>query len=69
MSAPARIAYSVRDAAEVAGVSTQLILRAIKSQGRQGEPPHLPAKFLGGRAGYRVKHSHLESWVDKFPDA
>ena len=65
----ARLAYSLRQAADLASVSTETLKRAIKSQGRPGEIPPLPAKFIGGRAGYRVRHVDLVKWVDSLPDA
>ena len=67
MSAP--LAYTLRDAATAASVSPAFLRRAIKSQGRPDEPPPLPAKFIGGRAGYRVRHVDLVKWVDALPDA
>lgn len=64
-----RIAYTLREAAEQCGVSVTYLRAAIKSQGRSGEVPPLRAKFLGGRAGYRIKRADLTAWVDSLPDA
>ncbi len=64
-----RLAYSVRDAAHEAGVSENYVRAAIKSPGGPGYPPPLKAKFVGGRAGYRITGPNLTAWVESWPDA
>ena len=65
----AQLAYSVKDVAAAAGVSENFVRACIKSPGGQGYPPPLRAKFIGGRAGYRVQHAHLTEWIESWEDA
>lgn len=65
---PAKKAYTVREAAEIASVSVGTIRHAIKSVD-DNAMPHLRAKMLGGRAGYRIKDADLDDWIDRWQDA
>lgn len=67
MTAP-KLAYTVREAADSAGVSVGHIRHAIKSTD-DTTMPHLKAKFLGGRAGYRIRAVDLADWIDRWQDA
>lgn len=58
-----RRAVGVKAAAEMYGVSTDTIHKAIKA----AEPPYLRAKKIGGRISIRV--ADLDSWHDSLPDA
>lgn len=69
MTRPDKLAYTTREAAELASVSTNYVLAGIKSDGAPSSVRPLPAKFLGGRAGYRITHKALEAWIDSLPDA
>jgi len=64
-----RLAYSVKDAAQAAGVSENFVRACIRSPGGEGYPPPLVAKFIGGRAGYRIQHKQLEAWIEGWKDA
>lgn len=66
MTAPkqrASRAFSVRDAAELKGVSQDVIRRAVRAT----EPPFLRAKKVGGRV--RIDENALEDWWASLPDA
>lgn len=63
-----KLAYTVREAADSAGVSVGMVRHAIKSTDDK-VMPHLKAKFLGGRAGYRIKAVDLKDWIDRWADA
>lgn len=63
---PPPVAYTVRDAAAAAGVSTDVIRRAIHSTGADGEIPPLPARRLGRRL--LIRHEDLAAWVDGLPE-
>lgn len=59
-------AYSIREAAELKGVSYDYILAAIK----RTEAPFLAAKNVstGKRKTYRISASALEAYWDSLPD-
>ena len=67
MTAP-KLAYTVREAADVASVSVGTVRHAIRSTD-DNAMPHLRAKYLGGRAGYRIKAADLVDWIDRWQDA
>lgn len=62
-----RIAYSVSESAEVAGVSRDTIRRAINSTDGNGEIPHLPARRVGTRL--IVLADDLTAWLQALPEA
>jgi excisionase family DNA binding protein len=63
MTAHAPLAVGLREAADLAGVSTDTVRRAIHAT----EPPYLKAKRVGAR--FAIKVSDLEDWLDSLPDA
>lgn len=56
-------AYSITEAADLKGVSPDLIRRAIRAT----EGNTLPAKRIG--RGYRIAASALETWWSRLEDA
>lgn len=66
----ARIAYSLKDAAEQVGYSTDYIRRAIKTTNVDPAEGvhHLPAK-QDTKGHYRITHAALEKWLDQMADA
>lgn len=67
MTAP-KLTYPLREAADIASVSVEHLRAAIRSTD-DTKIPHLKAKFLGGRAGYRIKAADLHDWIDRWRDA
>lgn len=62
MTAP-KIAFSIKEAAAAVGVSTDVILRAVKAT----EPPYIRAKKYGNK--WLIKAAALEAWFESLPDA
>lgn len=60
------VAYTVRDAADAAGVSADTIRRAIHSTGADGDLPPLPARRVGARI--LIRRVDLVAWVDALPE-
>lgn len=60
-------AYSITEAAEVAGVSPDTIKRAIHATVPTPERPSLRAKKLGAK--YLVLADDLRAWLQSLPDA
>lgn len=56
-------AFTIAQAADLKGVSTRTLHRAIRAT----EPPFLRAKKIGGRI--RIGESDLEDWWQQLPDA
>ena len=68
MSAGAKKAYKLAEAADLASVSIGFIRTAIKSTDDK-VTPHLKAKYLGGQTGFIVRDADLEDWLNRLKDA
>jgi predicted DNA-binding transcriptional regulator AlpA len=65
-----KLAYSVKEAADICSVSTSTIHRAIHATSYDSFPPPLMAKRKGRHASaqYLLLRVDLEEWLVRFPD-
>lgn len=62
------IMVDLATAAQMCGVSTRTIRRAIKTSDQKSFPPPLRAK-ADSRGHYRILVSELERWAERWADA
>lgn len=66
-----RLAYRVTEAAEAAGVSQDIIRRALRATDPEASPPPLRAKRLSTapNAPHLIAVDDLRDWIARLPDA
>lgn len=66
-----RLAYRVKDAAEAAGVSVDIIRKALRSTDPAAWPPPLRARQIGtaDNAPKLIEADDLRDWIRRFPEA